>query len=500
MKEGHGLKRTKRFAESSEEKALRRRRVPRAEHSRRARRVRVPGWLVWGLGLAFAAAATVSAWVVYAAVRDVSSVWTGQGLPALFTPRVGSATQQPTDVAEPPPEPTPNLEAEGQAWNGVDRVNILVMGLDYRDWQTGEGPPRTDSMMLVTLDPITKSAGMLSIPRDLWVEIPEFEHNRINTAYFLGESYRLPGGGAGLAMRTVEHLLGVPVQYYAVIEFGAFERAIDSIGGLDIQVYDKIKLSPLGKESFWVYPKSWHFDGSTALAYARARKTEGGDFDRAQRQQQVALAVRDSVFEMGVADLLARAPALYRELASGIHTNLSFDQMVALGLLAVQVKEQEVRRGVIAPPDMVLLETHPDGSQVLKPVPDAIRQLRDQVFTGTGAISPSVEIDPPDGAARLENARVGVFNGAGIEGLASDAAEYLQGQGLTITQIANADRHDYDKSRIIVHSPNFPYTLRYLTDMLGLSEGQILRAVSPRADLDLEVILGVDWAFGEHPY
>jgi len=173
---------------------------------------------------------------------------------------------------------------------------------------------------------------------------------------------------------------------------------------------------------------------------------------------------------------------------------------VALGLMGVQIQDYEVRRGVIAPPDMVLLETHPDGSQVLKPVTDAIRQLRDQVFTGAGAISPSVAVDPPEGAARLENARVAVLNGAGVEGLASDAAEYLQQQGLTIVQVANADRHDYDKSRVIVHSPNFPYTLRYLADMLGLTEGQILRSVFPRGDLDMELILGVDWVYVEHPY
>jgi anionic cell wall polymer biosynthesis LytR-Cps2A-Psr (LCP) family protein len=113
------------------------------------------------LGLAFVATATLSAWVVYAAVRDVTSVWTGQGLPALFTPRQGDATPDPTDPAQPAQEPTPNLEAEGQAWNGVDRINILLMGLDYRDWESGEGPPRTDSMMLATLDPITGSADAL---------------------------------------------------------------------------------------------------------------------------------------------------------------------------------------------------------------------------------------------------------------------------------------------------------------------------------------------------
>jgi LCP family protein required for cell wall assembly len=374
------------------------------------------------------------------------------------------------------------------------------MGLDYRDWVSGDGPPRTDSMMLVTIDPITKSAGMLSIPRDLWVEVPGFEHNRINTAFFLGETYRVPGGGAGLAMQTVENLLGVPVPYYAVIEFSAFERFIDEIGGIEILVPERIKLSPLGRDSYWLEAQSYVLDGPEALAYARARKTEGGDFDRAERQQQVLLAVRDQILELDMVPvLLARSPALYQDLQAGIQTNLSFDQLVALGLLASQVDLQDISKGVIAPPEMVLLDTHLDGAMVLKPVPDQIRALRDQIFTGTGAIAPSVPPETSTEAVQIEHARLAVLNGAGVEGLASDTAAYLQGQGLNVVEVANADRIDYDKSRVIVHSQNFPYTIRYLAELLGLTEGQILQAVFPQNDLDLLVILGADWAAGPHP-
>ena len=116
-------------------------------------------------------------------------------------------------------------------------------------------------MMLVTVDPMARTAGMLSIPRDLWVEIPGFEHNRINTAYFLGESYNLPGGGPALAMKTVESLLGVPVSYFAVIEFSAFERMIDEIGGIDVLVPERVKISPLGRRSRWLDAKAYHLDG-----------------------------------------------------------------------------------------------------------------------------------------------------------------------------------------------------------------------------------------------
>jgi anionic cell wall polymer biosynthesis LytR-Cps2A-Psr (LCP) family protein len=131
------------------------------------------------------------------------------------------STPKPTDIPAamlPTPEP----------WDGVSRVNLLLMGLDYRDWEAGE-TPRTDTMMVLTLDPLNKTAGMVSIPRDLWVAIPGFDYGKINTAYYLGELYNLPGGGPGLAVRTVEELLGVPIQYYAQIDFQAFVDFIDNI-------------------------------------------------------------------------------------------------------------------------------------------------------------------------------------------------------------------------------------------------------------------------------
>ncbi len=459
---------------------------------------RPPTWMVWVLGGGFAVMAVFSAALVFKTVRGIAAAWTGVGLPDLFT---NQSNAEPGTGNQPSgAQPTPDLSGNSPSWNGVDRINILLMGLDYRDWLTGEGPPRTDSMMLVTIDPITKSAGMLSIPRDLWVEVPGFEHNRINTAYFLGETYRLPGGGPGLAMQTVENLIGVPVQYYAVIEFSAFERFIDEIGGVEVLVPERMKISPLGRDSIWLEAKAYRLDGPEALAYARARKTEGGDFDRAERQQQVLMAVRDQVLELDmVAGLLRKAPALYQELQQGIRTNLSLEQMVALGLLAAQVDLQHVSKGVIAPPEMVLLETHLDGAMVLKPVPDKIRALRDEIFTGTGAIAPSVPPETSAEAVQIEQARLAVLNGAGLEGLATDTAEYLQGHGLNVVQIANADRIDYDKSRVIVYSQNYPYTIRYLAELLGLTEGQILQAVYPEGDLDLMVILGADWAYGPRP-
>jgi LCP family protein required for cell wall assembly len=454
------------------------------------RRAGVPDWVVWALGAALVVAAILSAGLIYSAVRDLVAAWTGTG-PTPFEFRGTVATPLPGETAVPVV-----VEETPVPWNGSDRVTVLVMGLDYRDWESGTGAPRTDSMMLVTVDPVAHTAGMMSIPRDLWVEIPGFEHNRINTAYFLGESYNLPGGGPALAMKTVENLLGVPVQYYAVIEFSAFEKMIDEIGGIEVLVPERVKISPLGRRSRWLEAKAYRLDGPDALAYARARKTEGGDFDRAQRQQQVILAVRDRVLELNmIPTLITRAPALYQELQQGIRTNLSFDQMLALSLLASQIDKKEIRRGVIAPPEMVLFETLPDGAEVLKPVPDRIRELRDEIFTNTSAIAPSVPVESidPIETAKQETARLAVRNGSGIEGLATRTSDYLKSQGLNVTEVGNADRLDYEVSRILVHSDRYPYTVRYLAGLLHLSESQILSQVDPSSTVDIEVILGRDW-------
>jgi LCP family protein required for cell wall assembly len=377
-------------------------------------------------------------------------------------------------------------------------VTVLLMGLDQRDLEAGEADARTDTMMLVTLDPVSGTAGILSIPRDLWVEIPGFEHNRINTAYSLGESFDYPadglhpGGGPGLAMRTVENLLGVQIQYYAVIEFGAFQDMIDEIGGIDVLVLEPMEMAVIGRYTLTLEAKPYHFDGHQALAYARARGTSGGDFDRSRRQQQVLMAIRDRVLDLGnLPTLIGRVPAIYQDIAEGIHTNLSLDQMISLGVMALQIDPADITRGVIGPPDMVLLEVLPDGAQVLKPVPDQIRLLRDEIFTLTDAVAPSIQLDDPAAASAQEGARVAVRNGAGIEGLATSTAEYLRGLGVNVVEVGNADRMDYTKTVIVDYTGN-PYTSRYLMTLLELDPSQILFQTVPDSPVDVAVICGPD--------
>lgn len=468
----------------------------------RSRRVRIRNRSTLLVAIAAVSVAIIAAILIFNTVRNLVAGWTsGSANPfGLSSITVAAGTMSADD-------PILNIQIEDTLvpWNGTERVTILFMGLDLRDWEKDNGPPRTDTMVLFTIDPVALTAGMLSIPRDLWVEIPGYEHNRINTAYFLGESYKVPGGGPALALQTVENLLGVPIQYYAVIEFTAFERMIDEIGGIDVLVKERMKISPIGRTSIWLDAKPYHLDGAETLAYARARKTEGGDFDRAERQQQVALAIRDRVvgFDM-IPLLITKLPTLYQELKAGVRTNLidpgappnqlidQLQQLISLALIALDLDPATIKKGVIGPPDQVVFTLLPSGAQVLQPVPDQIRILRDEVFTITGSLGPSIPDANPLNAAALEGAKVAVLNGAGIEGLAGRAAEYLEAQGLNIVKVGNADRLDYFKTVVIDYTGN-PYTRQFLMGIANLAEGQILSQHNPESEIDIAIILGSDW-------
>jgi LCP family protein required for cell wall assembly len=377
----------------------------------------------------FIVAGLLTAYLTYVSFRDFVIAWELTGLPGIT---IKDSVPPPLDSGEVIVQDatTPLQPSDGPAppeWDGAERVSMLIMGLDYRDWTAGEGPPRTDTMILLTFDPVTQTGGMFSIPRDLWVNIPGFNYGRINTAYQLGEAYQLPGGGPQLAVDTVEELLGVPIDFYAQVDFGAFVRFIDEIYGVKVDVPERIKLDPLGDDNTkWLKPGTHNLPGELALAYVRARKTEGGDFDRSERQQQVVLAIRKQIMRPKMwPDLLAKAPILYNELSSGVNTNMNLDQAIRLGWMATHIPEENIKRGAISS-DHINFATSPDGGQeVLKPITEKIRLLRDEIFTETGAIGPSAAGVDPTQAIQAENARVKVMNGSYTPGLAASTTDYL---------------------------------------------------------------------------
>ncbi|MDW8186188.1 LCP family protein [Thermoflexus sp.] len=365
-------------------------------------------------------------------------------------------------------------------WTGKERVNILILGIDQRDGE--QGPWRTDTMMVATLDPVGLSAGVLSIPRDLWVTVPGFGENRINTAHFLGDAYGYPGGGIALAQETVRYNLGIPTTYYVRINFAAFEKAIDLLGGIDLCVPEAIDDphypdAHYGYEPFRIDAGCQHLDGRTALKYARTRATRGGDFDRMRRQQQVIQAVRERVLRLNMLpSLIARAPALWETVKEGVRTNLTLEQMIALARLAARIPEERIRMVTIGP-SMTRPYTTPDGAEVLVRIPEKVREALSDLF---GSQVPRLE------------ARVAVQNGTMRPGLAARVAESLRALGVEIVEVGNADRFDYAETRILIRPEGWE-AAHQVIGWLDLPLTSIQETPDLRCACDLLIRLGADF-------
>ena len=457
---------------------------PHPTRSRRAR-VNLPPWANTVLMGVFVLAVVALGFFTFNGVKGAVGQLpfaVGQGTP-IFNAGGPAATQSVQPGAKP------------VVWSG-GKINILLLGIDQR--LSEQGPWRTDTMILITIDPVAKRAGMLSIPRDLWVQIPDSgEFDKINTANFRGDAESYPGGGGpALAMQTVQANFNVQVDFYATVNFYAFIQVLDRVGCVPIHVSETIDdptypaLDGYGIDPFHVDPGDYCMDSQTLLKYARTRATFGSDFDRAKRQQQVILAIRDKVLNGGeLASLIAQAPAIYNTVSQGIHTNLTLDQMVQLAQLAPSIPKENICSAFIDGSYIESMQTLADNSQVLIPDKDKVRQLVQDVSEGTGSCTPGGEDLGKESAA--EAASINIVNGTPTEGLASQTKAMLNASGLTKVDVGNADRFDYPKT-IITDYKGKTATARYLAQLLGVPETAIVDSTSS-SQYDIVVILGADY-------
>lgn len=433
----------------------------------------------------------ITAFLAYNFVRNFTSSMTMLNLPG--APVVDQSLAGPNGNAALAPAELEKSTAE--PWNGVSRVTILIMGVDYRDWEKKE-TPRSDTMILLTLDPVTKTAGMLSVPRDLWVNIPNFGFHKINEAYFLGESNRLPGGGPQLATDTIEQLLGVPINYYAQIDFTAFIKLIDLLDGIPITPVEDVVVQDWGSEYKQTLKAGqlYSLGGGLALSYARDRYSgKEGDIGRAKRQQEVIEAIRWRLLENNrIVSLIPKAPEIYRQLSAGIRTNLtSFQEIFQLAMLALQVDLGNLKKGVIDY-NMMIPAKSPTGLDILIPINDKIRELRDTIFSTGGSQAPVASPASNSTLVRDEAARIVIRNGTTVEGLANRTAQYLRDQGMNIVQVENVNQNLSITTIEIYNSK--PYSLKFIADLMKVQATNIWNKFDPNIGADIIVYLGNDWA------
>ncbi|MCC6192409.1 MAG: LCP family protein [Anaerolineales bacterium] len=302
--------------------------------------------------------------------------------------REPTATRYYIIPAQPTPVPTPVLPAAAPfptSCDGPGRMNILLIGIDganngyYR-------AARADTIILVGVNFAAKSASMLSIPRDLWVQLPDLvqaPEGRINTAYHYGELFGAPGGGPGQVSAVLANTLGLRVDRFVVVSFAAFEQGIDTIGGVDISIPNPIHDDeyPLRDGTGTIaidFPAGEvHMDGATALIYARIRH-DSSDFQRMRRQQQVLFAVRNKLLSP---QTISQLPALVQTLVTSARTDLSFEDLALLGCLGPQIDASAVQTWVVEG-NMVENTRLADGAQVLLPNMNAIVPVLEQFNVG----------------------------------------------------------------------------------------------------------------------
>ena len=419
----------------------------------------------------FVAGGIYAGYLFYATVKDVvaHAQW-------------GDAVPPNTEQSGVDEENVPNIAQE--------RANILLLGIDKRAQE--KGPSRTDTVIVLTIDPQTKSAAMLSVPRDLWVSIPGYSEGRINTAHFLGERDRYPGGGPALAKKAVQYALGIPIHYYVRINFEGFEKLIDAIGGITINVEEaihdeKYPDSNYGYMTVDIPAGVQRMDGKTALQYARARHG-GSDFQRAQRQQDVIKAVRDKVFSLNIP--LTKIPEMLRIAGDSVQTDLGLGNMYELAKLGREIGSQNIKSAVIDE-SMTTPQMTPDGAQVLIPNRERIREVVKDLFGGP-APTAAAGLSEKELIAQ-EGAKIEVQNGTLTAGLAQRTADYLKGLGYAVVSFSNADRADY-ASTIIIDYTGKANTVSWLARRFGVVPGNIRQSKSVPSTVDVRLVLGQDYA------
>jgi LCP family protein required for cell wall assembly len=433
-----------------------------------------------GLLLAFAVVAAILGLFAFEFVRDF--IVAANILPDL------RVDPDDTDVSYRPGEPLP-------VWTGTDRVTVLLMGIDQRPDE--QGPTRTDTMLLLTIDPVVKTAAVLSIPRDLWVPIPMGQnslHDRINHAHVYGELYDWPGGGPALAIDTVEYNLGVHVNYYVVVDFRAFEHVVDLIDGVDVYVQEEIWDPDFpdddgGYEPLYI-PAGWqHFDGEMALKYARTR-AGGTDYDRIRQQQNVLQAVFDRVTRPDMLRSLASAaPELWEALQGSVSVSpdLSLAKIIALARLASEVDPANLGFHAIDQ-EYTVSYTTPDGKMVELPQRERVRELVDHVFSA----GPVPVGEDAQSQLEMEAARVEVLNGTLVSGLATDTGETLRQGGVDVVHVGNADRSNYAESLVKVYGSK-AFTADYVAELLELQPTAVVPVGGSGGEYDIVVVLGADY-------
>lgn len=388
-----------------------------------------------------------------------------------------------------------------------DRINILVMGLDQRFDQADDQPYRTDSVMIMTIDPFSKTAGTFSIPRDTLVDVNTesgtlWTRTRINEVYEMGEYSVLgypdacEGCGPKLAMETIKENFGIPINFYVVLNWENFTKIVDDLGGIDVNVpeyaFDPAYSTCQSCGDYYTIeflPGPEKMDGERALEYARIRHSDN-DYKRIERQQLVLRAIIAKGKTLNFVDV-GKMKDLYGTYHNSIRTNIPDTSIPGLGLLVKQIDE----KGGLANMKMVSMAaaTYPcpasecGDAAALEWYPRKMEELKAQVFS--------------DVQLSTESAVISILNGTDEPQFATAFKEELTVNGIPPYNVEADDWANgllYQTTVIVNVTGANEHTVEQIQGWLGIPDARVLTAADPQAAqfletaADIVVVLGTD--------
>jgi len=379
---------------------------------------------------------TTTLMVTYGTVYRESAPWAGF-IARFFAPIVRQQPAAPPLAAGEEPAPV---------WTGKERLNVLVLGIDTRDGD--RTTQNTDTMIVVSLDPLNKTAAMLSLPRDIYINKPGTFQGKINAAFAFG--------GPDLARRVTGDLLGIRIHSYALVNFEAFNRTVNGVGGVIVDVKRPVRdeyfpTVDYGVERVSINPGPQLMFGDAALKYARSRH-DSNDYSRARRQQDVLAALRA---KLSTPQALRSLPSLMNGVATTIETDFDPGNVLSLAGTATAIDSKDIASDVLYPcggsyPHCELA-LDSEGGFYLTPDVAKIRDLAASLF-----------YDPK---VRQEAARVEVQNTGARSGVAREVADRLEARAFGVSAVTDGASA---RSAVVLRNPGKRYTAEQLRTQLGL--------------------------------
>ena len=398
----------------------------------------------------------------------------------------GSAAALQTDVK---PE---LLKGEGDG-----RINILMLG---RGGTGHDGPDLTDTLLLASIDPVNKTTVLVSVPRDTWVAPSgSTSSTKVNSVYANAKSRALnvnskdkekaEAAGIKAVQQTISDVLGVPIHYYAMVDFEAFQQAINTVGGITVNVPEDLRDTSMawqnGGSAVLAKQGQQTFDGRRALMYVRSRHGSArGDFDRAERQRLVIVALSQKILSAGTFTNPVKISSLLDAFGDHVSTDLSINDALRLMSIAKGIHGNGITSvGLADPPTILVTTDNINGQSVVRPVAGIGDFSKIQEF---------VRLKLRDGYIAKENGIVHVLNGTETAGLAGTKAEQLKTYGYNVTKVADAPTQDFQKTVVVdLTKGKKPYTKNYLEKRFGVKAVTKLpgTAIQPE-NADFVIILG----------